>query len=201
MEKRKMKLAKYISTAITTLIVFIAMWSIAEATYDKFLMGDDGIKWLFVVIGIIAFIYVLSLSIGVLSYSIKLTIRMFKEFKQEKGLWKILTLVFRLGMLLFASLIAILGLVWLIFMIKDGFVGTGGTKDMEFANRFSWISLLYISGNHGLEYAPSVNSNCFGIFVTIFVFILIWSAAGIAFEILKKILGGYKPKKEEQVQF
>ncbi len=199
MEKRKMKLAKYISTAITTLIVFIAMWSIAEATYDK-LMDDDGIKWLFVAIGIIAFIYVLSLSIGVLSYSIKLTIRMFKEFKQEKGLWKILTLVFRLGMLLFASLIAILGLVWLIFMIKDGFVGTVWTKDMEFANRFSLISLIYISGDHGLGYGI-LNSNCFGIFVTIFVFILIWSAAGIAFEILKKILGGYKPKKEEQVQF
>ena len=201
---KKVKMGKYISISITALIVFITTWALSEVIWDK---SQTWVKYAFIALAFVMLIYFTSIAIGVFSYSLKAAIKLFKNFKHEKGLWKILTLVFRIAMLLFGIVIAVLWLVWTILMIKDGLVGTYNMKQLGFSwtDRMSFVSMAYLSGLHDVTGVAAdvvynlydLNKNAFGILVTSFVFILIWAAAGIAFEILKRIFGGYRPKKKE----
>ena len=197
---QKMKMGKYISIAICSIIFFIAIWVISECIWDK----DGGwVPWVFIILNVATLIFFIPTTLSIFGYSLRGLIKSLR-IKQEKGLWKILTLVFRIAMLLFAVLILILCIVWSIFAIKDGIIGHNNLRNIpscSWSDRAGWGSLLVVSGLHKLPDVYytiiGVNSNAFGILVTSFVFILIWSAAGIVFEILKRFLGGYRPKKEK----
>lgn len=171
-EQRKVKIGKYISIAIGTVFWFVLAWIIIGVTKENHYLPAA-------IMGVLMLIVFTSLTFGVLSYSTKAFIKAMKTFKQEKGLWKILTIVFRIAMFVFALLITAFWLVWFIYMLKNAMLG-------DFDN---WVENC---ANYSIYYIQS-----YPLYVASFVFILIWSAAGIVFEILKKITGGYKDKKND----
>ncbi len=189
-QKIKMRLGSYIAIAVTTLIFFIAAWIIGDINFDNSSTA-----------GIVSAIVLVVLIVQLISISIKMLVSSIKRlvsFRKENGLWKILTLCFGIGLTLFASLIIIFVIIWIIYVIKDGL--TGGLFKNILENGWDRWCLsnysalkAYVSGNN---LSPIASSTPFGLFVTSFVFILFWCAAGITYEILKKFLGGNRPKKD-----
>lgn len=189
-EKRKMKLASYLTIALTTIFLFSLAWILTS------LSNSFSTIW-----GIVmAFVFVV-LIIQLFSISIKMTVSSIKRltsFKQEKSLWKMLTLIFGICLVVFAIIISILSLIWIIYVVKDALIHFDNGFD-AWINNVIYYAQLYIGGSVKV----SVGGNelvlaQYGLFVSIFVLILIWSAGGIAYEILKKILGGNRVKQQHQ---
>lgn len=198
MKKKKMQLGKYISTAVLSVFFFTLVWVLNTIADNSEKFG----KWLAFGGGIISLIAFTSITLSVLVFSTKQFISAFK-FKEEKGLWKVLNFIFKIGMFIFAVLIVIFWLVWFIYMLKDGFgnkkiMGVNIWEGTSKIDQFASISMFHISNYFedvykilGFSTAP------FGLYVTSFVFLLIWSAAGLAYEIIKKLLGGNRAAKEK----
>ncbi len=202
-DERKMKMGKYISIAVSTLLWFVAAWIIISIFRDK---SGDWVAYAVAAIGIVMLVVFTITTFNVLGFSLGGFFKSLKTIKQEKGLWKILTIVFRIAMLVFAVLIVIFWLVWFIYMLKDGF---GKSIDIEGKpnkiQQFGLVSMLYINGPDGASEKAAMAilglaKSAYPLYVTSFVFVLIWAAAGITFEILKKFLGGYRGKKEDKYQ-
>ena len=97
----RMRLGKYISVLVTTLLVFSAVWIIFGVANSKIVPGipvEAGIGWTSLVSLIILCFFFVSSILGIAWYSIKIMFRFYKE----KSLWKILTLCFGVGMILFS---------------------------------------------------------------------------------------------------
>lgn len=201
-----MKLAKYISVAVTTLVLFVVSWILTGL--DRQISSFTVYFW-----GVLFGSLLLVNSIGLASICAVMLINSIKKslsFRKENGLWKILTLAFGIGMTVLAGLIAIFSLVFIIYALKDGVFGSSfsfetedGLDEWAFRNLIAGLSFI-----KGDEIAQSMTF-C-SLYVTSFVFILLWCAAGITFEVLKKVLGGNKSHesssnaqsstKEQQVQ-
>lgn len=201
-----MKLGKYISLAISTLVVFMIGW----ITFNVFEWPNE-IPY---IKGIVSALILIILIIYLISTIIPMVIKSIKtifKFNKEQGLWKILTLAFGIGMTVFAGLIAILSFVWIIFVLKDGLANTkfGGGQGNGFDN---WVQnnlivgKYYVAGDTSLLGGSALlsflgfSSAPFGLLTTSFVFIELWCIAGIVFEVLKKVLGGNKNKNQDQTQ-
>lgn len=180
-----MKLGKYISSIIGAILVFVIGWIIMGVMGGS---PTDYAQWKGVISAVILFIFVIyfiSVSIKMLTISIKRLLM----FKDDKGIWKLLTLAFGIGMIVLAGLVAIFGLVWLIYALKDGITKTsfGLTDGFD-----GWCISNYTAANSfilGKGWAQFFTNDApFGLFVTSFVFILIWAGAGITYEVIKKML-------------
>ncbi|MBD5423268.1 MAG: hypothetical protein HDR43_02120 [Mycoplasma sp.] len=189
--KIKMRLGSYIAIAITTLIFFIAAWILGGSIPSD---NSNNIVW-----GIVSALIFVVLILQLISISIRMlisSIRKLISFRKEKGLWKILTLCFGIGLTLFAALIILFAIVWIIFVINNGLTQNNGEGFNGWCDNQVNTLKVFIMGNK----SATLSNAPFGLFVTTFIFILIWSCAGIVYEILKKILGGNRRKEEEPVQ-
>lgn len=190
-----MKLSKYIVPFIGSMIAFIATWIVYA------LIKPETGKELGFLDYVGAILMTVVMIITMVSLSIKLlwsSIRTLLSFRKQQHIWKILTLGFGIGLTLFAGLVVIFNLVWIIFAITKGFANGFPFSSGENEGP-TWFTGIYVwfvdavgkAGNGA--YAGAA----FGLFVTSFVFTLIWSAAGITFEILKKVLGGNMERKNK----
>ena len=82
----RMRLGKYISVLVTTLLVFSAVWIIFGVANSKIVPGipvEAGIGWTSLVSLIILCFFFVSSILGIAWYSIKIMFRFYKE----KSLW------------------------------------------------------------------------------------------------------------------
>lgn len=185
--KRRMKLASYITISITTIVFFTLAWILAS-------FSENSTTW-----GIVISIVFIVLIFQLISISIKMVISSIKRlisFKQEKGLWKTLTLIFGICLVVFSSLISIMSLIWIIEVIKNVLFHFSGDGFDSWIINVIYYAKIYICspGVWASQYDLFVSM----LFISIFIFILIWSAGGVAYEILKKILGGNRIKKQQE---
>lgn len=192
MKRKKMQLGKYISTAVLSVFFFVLVWILNTIAKNSEKFG----KLLEFCGGVISLIAFTLITLSVLVFSTKQFIFAFK-FKEEKGLWKVLNFIFKIGMFIFAILIVIFWLVWFIYMLKDGLgikkiMGVNNIwEDTSKIDQFSSMSMFHIS--NCFENAHKISGFSivpFRLYITSFVFLLVWSAAGIVYEIIKKLLGG-----------
>lgn len=205
-----MKLAKYISILSTTILFFVLNWILVGSVSITDVAQNEHKKYIWVTAGIIALIAFTCVTFSILSYSLVIFLKSFKDWKSEKGLWKILNVIFKIAMFVFAILITIFWLVWFIGMLKDGFKNVNVLGESMWESKidqFAIISKAYIGGGNVLEGIENLDklglhflTSSFGLYVTSFVFIIIWGVAGIVFEVLKKVLGGNRPSQNEPVQ-
>ena len=190
----RMDVTKYISVLVTTLLVFSAVWIIfcvANTKVVPHVPADIGWTSLISLI-VLCFFFIYSI-LGITWYSIKIMFRFYKE----KSLWKILTLCFGVGMILFSFVIAGFGIKWIIDAITAVF-NPGFFKSI-FSNGFSldynqiWTSFYQLTNN------TESNAISFGSYITVFVCMVLWSIAGIVYEVIKKLLGGNKRKQSNSV--
>lgn len=195
----RMKLTKYISVLVTTLLVFSAVWIIFSVANSKVYYINNvpqvpaDIGWTsFISLIVLCFFFISSI-LGIAWYSIKIMFRFYKE----KSLWKILTLCFGVGMILFSFVIAGFGIKWIVDAITTVF-NPGFFKSI-FSNGFSldysqiWTSFCQLTNN------TMSNTISFSSYITVFVCMVLWSIAGIVYEIIKKLLGGNKRKQSNSV--
>ena len=198
----RMKLTKYISVLVTILLVFSAVWIIfcvANTKVYKTVNNENvldvpaDIGWTsFISLIVLCFFFISSI-LGITWYSIKIMFRFYKE----KSLWKILTLCFGVGMILFSFVIAGFGIKWIVDAITAVF-NLGFFKSI-FSNGFSlnynqiWTSFYQLTNN------TASNAISFGSYITVFVCMVLWSIAGIVYEVIKKLLGGNKRKQSNSV--
>ena len=194
----RMKLTKYISVLVTTLLVFFVVWIIFCVANTKVYNNDNkldvpaDIGWTsFISLIVLCFFFISSI-LGITWYSIKIMFR----FYREKSLWKILTLVFGIGMILFSFVIAGFGIKWIVEAIS---------------NVVSFFKSINFNGGVSFDYAQIWRSFCtltntaytnsisFGSYITVFSCMVLWSAVGIAYEIIKKLLGGNRRQQSNNV--
>lgn len=174
-----MKLGKYISILISTIILFSLSWILTS------IIGNEFATWkgfVFGIIMIIISIYSVSIVISIIVNSVKILTR----FKKDQAIWKLLTIIFGIGMILFSILITSFAFIWIVYVFKNGIFHFKG----------GWTKNVFEAGKSfilGIE--NKLNTMPFNLFVTQFVLILIWSGAGIAYEVVKKIFGGSKNSK------
>ena len=194
----RMKLTKYISVLVTTLLIFSAVWIIFCVANTKVydiknepnVPADIG--WTSLISLIVLCFFFVSSILGIAWYSIKIMFRFYKE----KSLWKILTLCFGVGMILFSFVIAGFGIRWIIGAI------TKGVDFFKTINFNGGISFNYNKiWNYFCELTNNTNFNTieFGSYITVFVCMVLWSIAGIVYEVIKKLLGGNKRKQSNSV--
>lgn len=187
----KMRLGKYVSVLITTLLVYFAAWIIFGVANSQITTQDvsAGIGWTSFISLIVLCCFFVSSILGITWYSIKIMFRFYKE----KSLWKILTLCFGVGMILFSFVIIGFGIQWVVEAIPSIF------RAFRFNHGFSldynqiWQSFIRLTNS------AQTNSIHFASYITIFVFIVLWSFAGIAYEIIKKLLGGNRRRQSNSV--
>ena len=197
----RMKLTKYISVLVTTLLVFFVVWIIFCVANTKVYKTVNNanvldvpadIGWTsFISLIVLCFFFISSI-LGITWYSIKIMFRFYKE----KSLWKILTLCFGVGMILFSFVIAGFGIRWIIGAI------TKGVDFFKTINFNGGISFNYNKiWNYFCELTNNTNFNTieFGSYITVFVCMVLWSIAGIVYEVIKKLLGGNKRKQSNSV--
>lgn len=198
----RMKLTKYISVLVTTLLVFFVVWIIFCVANTKVYKTVNNVNVLdvpadigwtsFISLIVLCFFFISSI-LGITWYSIKIMFRFYKE----KSLWKILTLCFGVGMILFSFVIAGFGIKWIVDAITTVF-NPGFFKSI-FSNGFSldynqiWTSFYQLTNN------TASNAISFGSYITVFVCMVLWSIAGIVYEVVKKLLGGNKRKQSNSV--
>ena len=194
----RMKLTKYISVLVTTLLIFSAVWIIFSVSNTK--VYDDNkqlnvgadIGWTSLIILIILCFFFVSSILGIAWYSIKIMFRFYKE----KSLWKILTLCFGVAMILFSFVIAGFGIKWIVGAI---------TKGVDFFKTINFNGGVSFDYNKIWKYFCELTNNTtsntieFGSYITVFVCMVLWSTAGIVYEIIKKLLGGNKRKQSNSV--
>ena len=194
----RMKLTKYISVLVTTLLVFFVVWIIFCVANTKVydikneLNVPADIGWTSLISLIVLCFFFVSSILGITWYSIKIMFRFYKE----KSLWKILTLCFGVGMILFSFVIAGFGIRWIIGAI------TKGVDFFKTINFNGGISFNYNKiWNYFCELTNNTNFNTieFGSYITVFVCMVLWSIAGIVYEVIKKLLGGNKRKQSNSV--
>ena len=189
----RMKLTKYISVLVTTLLVFSAVWIIfcvANTKVVPHVPADIG--WTSLISLIVLCFFFVSSILGIAWYSIKIMFRFYKE----KSLWKILTLCFGVGMILFSFVIAGFGIRWIIGAI------TRGVDFFKTINFNGGVSFDYNKiWNYFCELTNNTNFNTieFGSYITVFVCMVLSSIAGIVYEVIKKLLGGNKRKQSNSV--
>ena len=100
-------------------------------------------------------------------------------------------------MILFSFVIAGFGIKWIVDAITAVF-NPGFFKSI-FSNGFSldynqiWTSFYQLTNN------TASNAISFGSYITVFVCMVLWSIAGIVYEVIKKLLGGNKRKQSNSV--
>ena len=197
----RMKLTKYISVLVTILLVFSAVWIIfcvANTKVYKTVNNENvldvpaDIGWTSLISLIVLCFFFVSSILGIAWYSIKIMFRFYKE----KSLWKILTLCFGVGMILFSFVIAGFGIRWIIGAITKGvdfFKTINFNGGISFDYNKIWKYFCELTNN------TSSNTMEFGSYITVFVCMVLWSVAGIVYEIIKKLLGGNKRKQSNSV--
>lgn len=183
----KMKLGKYISVLISTLIIYFVTFMIFAIGNANLTIDKKG--WAsFVGLIILCFFFISSM-LGIAWYSIKILFRFYKE----KSLWKILTLCFGVGMILFSFVILGFGIQWIIDAIQSIFKSLTFNKGISLNYEQIWNSFCILTNS------AQSNSISFGSYITVFICMVLWSAAGIAYEIIKKLLGGNKRKQYNNI--
>lgn len=190
----RMKLGKYISVVVTTLLIYFIVWIIFGVANSQIASSPDmtagaGIGWTsFISLIILCFFFISSI-LGIAWYSIKIMFRFYKE----KSLWKILTLCFGVGMILFSFVIAGFGIQWITDAIPSIFKSITFNGGISLNYDQIWNSFCRLTNT------AQSNSISFSSYITVFVCIVLWSAAGIAYEIIKKLLGGNRRKQSNSV--
>lgn len=189
----RMKLTKYISVLVTTLLVFSAVWIFFSVANSKIggpnmPVGADMGWTSFISLIILCFFFISSI-LGIAWYSIKIMFRFYKE----KSLWKILTLCFGVGMILFSFVIAGFGIKWIVDAIPAVFNSIKFNRGISLNYNQIWISFCQLTNN------TMSNTISFSSYITVFVCMVLWSIAGIVYEVIKKLLGGNKRKQSNSV--
>lgn len=189
----RMKLTKYISVLVTTLLVFSAVWIFFSVANSKIggpnmPVGADMGWTSFISLIILCFFFISSI-LGIAWYSIKIMFRFYKE----KSLWKILTLCFGIGMILFSFVIAGFGIKWIVDAIPAVFNSIKFNRGISLNYNQIWISFCQLTNN------TMSNTISFSSYITVFICMVLWSVAGIVYEIIKKLLGGNKRKQSNSV--
>ena len=185
----RMKLTKYISVLVTTLLVFFVVWIIFCVANTKVYKTVNNVNVLdvpadigwtsFISLIVLCFFFISSI-LGITWYSIKIMFRFYKE----KSLWKILTLCFGVGMILFSSITTV---------FNPGFFKSIFSNGFSLNYNQIWTSFYQLTNN------TASNAISFGSYITVFVCMVLWSIAGIVYEVIKKLLGGNKRKQSNSV--
>lgn len=189
-----MKLGKYVSVLATTLIIYFTAWIIFGVANGNIAANPNtsvgaGIGWTSFVSLIILCCFFISSILGITWYSIKIMFRFYKE----KSLWKILTLCFGVGMILFSFVILGFGIQWIVDAIPSIFKSLSFNGGISLNYDQIWNSFCRLTNS------AQSNSISFGSYITVFICTVLWSIAGIAYEIIKKLLGGNRRRQSNSV--
>ncbi len=189
---KRMKLKKYVTTLLSTLFVYFGVW-IAYAVANPYKSGGIDVPTSSAVTALVCLIilciFFISSILGTAWYSIKIMFRFYKE----KSLWKILTLCFGIGMICFSFIIIGFGIQWLVDAFSNIFNSLNFSSSGILDNNNIWNSFIQMTNR------ANSSTISFGSYITIFVCMVLWSTAGIAYEVIKKLLGGNRVKKSKNL--
>lgn len=187
---QKMKIFRYVVIALKIFLIIVPCIIGLSIVHDNLSQNLSSIPNM-VISSIVSFA-LFTTGISVLSYSITGMIKGFK-FSKEKNVWKILTFTFRLAMFLLGLLIVALIALWLYFMLNNAIFSQIGKDDSNYIKSIGDFGLLYILGIESIDsLATGFDAFPQKILYTSLFFIIVWSLAGVVFEILKRTLRGYK---------
>lgn len=115
------------------------------------------------------------------------SIRILLGFWKQRGMWKVLGFCFGIGMCVFTVIIFGLVVTWMIKLVESGLFNLRLDPSNP-SGIFTGKWQLFLESTKD----DISNTAAFRCYIIIFALILIWSIAGVVFEVLKNIFGGNK---------